>query len=72
MKKQDLILFLLIVIFLLPRKQMVLGYLNKIALQNPVDNSAISLVDEFGIGTFNSFTIGFWLHYSPPTPITNE
>ena len=72
MKKQDLILFLLIIIFLLPRKQMVLGYLNQIALHNVVDNSAISLVNEFGIGTFNSFTVGFWLYYSPPIPITDE
>ena len=70
MKKQDLIFSLLMVIFLHHRKQLVLGYCNQIALQNPGDNSEISLVNEFGIGTFNSYTIGFWLLFSPS--ITKE
>ena len=67
MKKFHLMLSSIIFIFLLPKKQMVMGYLNQIALQNPVDNSSMTVEYAFGggggggggDGTFTSFTIGF-------------
>ena len=66
MKKLYLIQSLLIILFLLQRKQMALGYCDQIALQYPADNTTISLENEFGNGSFSSFTIGFWLYYSLP------
>ena len=61
MKRENL---LIIIIFLLKRQQMVQGYCNQIVSQKPADNTSIPLQNE-GNGTFSSFTIGFWLYYSP-------
>ena len=62
MKRTNIII---IIIFLLKRQQMVQSYCNQIVLQNPTDNTPISLQMMKLLEHSVHLQLAFWLYYSP-------